>query len=211
MKQIQALIIIAIVAGCAARYPMGLNKTQWEALQPHQQAEYQARQFEIDEEHRRLNQEMRQAQAQREAEARAAESMRIASLYHNAEYGDIVTITIANGVMIDGRNRYHVSPVAFDLVRGELKIVVVTGRNGNRSREEQLELRLSEDGNMVSVNESARNQDRISLVNLGWEEGNVQELRPFKNSWGTEFSGVSARVKFKSVNGEPTKVIIEHR
>ncbi|MFO0793571.1 MAG: hypothetical protein U0586_05855 [Candidatus Brocadiaceae bacterium] len=51
------LILVLFFEGCATRYPLGLKEEQWQALSPQQQAEYTTKQYEIDEERRKRQEE----------------------------------------------------------------------------------------------------------------------------------------------------------
>jgi hypothetical protein len=66
------LTLILLLAGCAS-YPMGLDKVQWEALPPAQQAEYRARQAEIDARNYRVAESARLQREQEEREQRQRE------------------------------------------------------------------------------------------------------------------------------------------
>jgi len=51
---VNAVVFVALLMLCSCtQYPMGLSKEQWQGLSPAQQAEYQAKQYQIDEEQRR--------------------------------------------------------------------------------------------------------------------------------------------------------------
>jgi hypothetical protein len=206
------LIVIALisVAGCAS-FPMGLSKNEWESLGPDKQAEYRARQFEIDEQNRNAEQARRLEQERVAAEQARSEQERIAALYAHARYGDIVNITLSSGLMIDGRNRYTTEPVSFDLVRGERKTIKVPGSNGKQYRIDELRARMSDDANTVYLNEKNIGMDRVALVNRTWDRGETFALSPMKNDWGVVFSGMTARLRLKSLSGEPPRLIIDHR
>ena len=69
MKLAAACILMALLlAGCISRYPMGLNREQWEALPPAQQAELQAKQYALDEGRRQADEARRIEQARLAAE-----------------------------------------------------------------------------------------------------------------------------------------------
>ncbi len=51
------LLLFVLFEGCATRYPLGLKEEQWQALSPQQQAEYTTKQYQIDEERRKRQEE----------------------------------------------------------------------------------------------------------------------------------------------------------
>lgn len=155
------------LVGCAS-YPLGLNKAQWEALAPAQQAEYRAKQYAIDEERARRNaaEEARRFQAQQEAEEQ--ESARIADAYHQANYGDIITVTVRNGLLAFFGKRHPYEPVAFDLVRGETKPIVFR-RQGQPHITTAILMHFSEDGNTFYFDFSSRK--RFVAINDRWQRG----------------------------------------
>lgn len=160
-------LAVVVLAGCAS-YPMGLNKAQWEALTPPQQAEYRARQYAIDEERARRHaaEEARRVQAQQEAEAQ--ERARLAEAYRQARYGDVITVTVREGLLAFYGKHYPYEPVAFDLVRGETKTVVFR-RQGQPHITTEILMHFSEDGNTLYFDLSSRK--RFVGINNGWQRG----------------------------------------
>ena len=61
-------VVGLLLAGCAT-YPMGLSEIQWKTLSPEQQAEYQAKQYAINQERAR---QFAAEQAQRRQEQEEA-------------------------------------------------------------------------------------------------------------------------------------------
>lgn len=208
-------LVTALFAGCVMHYPMGLTRQQWEALPPAQQAEYQAKQYEIDtarrqaEEARRVEREKIAAEKARIAEANArAEWERIRQLYANARYGDVVQVNVQGGFIEYNRNRYPYEPVSFDLVKGETKEVAFRGR-GLQTIATYYDVRLTEDGNSIFFDESSR--ERIVLVNQDWERGQTYHPQGSRNDVGVSIAGMTFFVKYKSLPGGPQRVIIEQR
>jgi len=208
-------LVTALFAGCVMHYPMGLTRQQWEALPPAQQAEYQAKQYEIDtarrqaEEARRVEREKIAAEKARIAEANArAEHERIRQIYANARYGDIVQVTVQGGFIEYNRNRYPYEPVSFDLVKGETKEVAFRGR-GLQTIATHYTARLTEDGNSIYFGESYRG--RIVIVNQDWERGQTYRPDGNRNDVGVSIAGMTFFVKYKSLPGGPQRVIIERR
>ncbi len=113
--------LIVLVYGCATRLPLGLKEEQWQALSPQQQAEYTAKQYQVDEERRKRQEEYWRQKEREEAEAIRLEKERILQLYQNARYGDIILVNISGGSIAFNGKRESYEPLSFDLVRGERK------------------------------------------------------------------------------------------
>lgn len=187
-------LAVLALAGCAF-YPLGLNKEQWGALSPAQQTEYRAKQYAIDEERARRNaaEEARRAQAQQEAEAQ--ERARIAETYRQARYGDIITVTVREGLLAFYGKHHPYEPVAFDLVRGETKSVVVR-RQGQPHIATAILMHFSEDGNTFYFDYLAR--QRLVAINDGWQRGREYEGLDVGGHDGHALGeGVRIGVKFK--------------
>lgn len=193
---------------CAVRYPMGLSREQWDALPPNRQAEYQAKQYQIDSESRaRADQARQQAAAQRAEQARL-EAERISEAYANARYGDIVTVTVQGGNLSYAGKRYAYEPVSFDLIKGETKKVPFRGR-GMQTIATEYAVRLSEDGNSIFFDDESR--QRAVFVNRDWEHGETYQPAGTMNDVSVGLSGMTFLVRYKNLAGGPSRVIIETR
>jgi hypothetical protein len=204
------LALALLSAGCAS-YPMGLNKAQWEALPAEKQAEYRAQQYQMDEARRQQAAAARAEQERQMAEARRAEQARITALYQQARYRDIVTVTISHGVIINAEKSYRLQPVSLDLVLGETKSIRLVGTAGNRTYVEEMSARFSPDGNTVYLNEDSDNNAVITLVNGGWERGATTPIGSVRLRFGARLNNAPIHVRYKSLSGEPERVIIERR
>src|SRR3990172_11952338 len=111
-----SLILIVLVYGCATRYPLGLKEEQWQALSPQQRAEYTTKQYQIDEERRKRQEEYGRQKEREEAEAIRLEKERILQLYRNARYGDIIQVNISDGSIAFISETKTYQPLSFDLV-----------------------------------------------------------------------------------------------
>jgi len=209
MKMItRGLLMALLTVGCVSRFPMGLTQQQWEALPPAQQAEFQAKQYAIDEERRQADEARRMEQARVAAETARAEQDRLQQVYANARYGDIVHVTVQGGFIAYAGKRYPYEPVSFDLAKGETKQVAFYGR-GLRTIATRYNARLTEDGNTLFFDDSSR--QRIVLVNQDWERGQTFRPEGSQNDVGVAISGMTFFVKFKDLPGGPQRVIIERR
>jgi len=190
--------LMLLFAGCTF-YPMGLDKTQWEALPPAQQAEYRARQSEIDAENYRVAESARLQREQAEREQSQRERERVAALYNRARYGDIVTVNIRDGMVAFNGRRFPYEPVSFDLVRGETKFVEFF-RQGQAYTTTLIEMRLSEDGNTYYFDAPARK--RFVAVNDGWERDRDYSPSEIGSHDGhSEAVGIRIRIRYRPMSG----------
>jgi hypothetical protein len=187
---------------------MGLNQQQWESLPPAQQAEFQVKQYAIDEDRRQAEESKRQEQARIAAEAIRAEQDRLRQVYANARYGDIVHVTVQGGSIAYAGKRYPYEPVSFDIAKGETKQVDFHGR-GLQTIATRYNVRLAEDGNTLYFDDSFR--QRIVLVNQNWERGQAYQPGGTQNDVGVGISGMTFFVKLKELPGAPDRIIIERR
>lgn len=209
------IVGLALLAGCV-QYPMGLTEQQWRSLTPAQQAEYQAKQYQIDGDRQRLAEEKKAVQDRAAAEAAEAQRARIASSYASARYGDIITVTIRGGTIAYGKQRYPCEPVGFDIVRGEAKEIEFRGavdQHGvTKAIVTRCKVRLSDDASTFYFNDgSAR---RIVLTNDGaWERGAVYPMagRGISNDLGVNLADMTMTLRYRGLDGVPKRIIIEHR
>lgn len=204
----RCLLMVLLMAGCVSRYPMGLSREQWEALEPAQQAEFQAKQYAIDEDRRKQAEARRVEQARIVTDQARAEQERLSQVYANARYGDIVQVTVQGGFIEYAGKRYPYEPVAFELAKGETKQVAFHGR-GLQTIATRYNVRLTEDGATIFFDDSFR--QRIVLVNQDWERGQTYRPAGSQNDVGVAISGMTFFVKLKDLAGAPQRVIIEHR
>lgn len=202
------LVAVLSLSGCSFRYPLGLNREQWDALPPSQQAEYQAKQYQIDADNRTRAEEVRRQAAAQKAVLTRVEAERLRQAYATAQYGDIVTVTVHGGFLSYAGKRYPYEPVSFDLVKGETKIVPFRGR-GMQTIATEYAVRLSDDGNTLYFDDESR--QRAVFVNHDWEHGETYQPDGTVNDVSVGLSGMTLVVKLKQLRGAPQKVIIENR
>jgi outer membrane murein-binding lipoprotein Lpp len=217
MKTGRAFMIVGLVllAGCV-QCPMGLSAKQWQSLTPAQQADYQAKQYQIDGERQRHAEEQQAAQARAAVEAAESQRARIASAYASARYGDIITVTIRGGTIAYGKQRYPCEPVGFDIVRGEAKEIEFRGavdQHGiTKAIVTRCKVRLSDDASTFYFNDgSAR---RIVLTNDGsWERGAAYPMagRGISNDLGVNLADMTMTLRYRGLDGVPKRIILEHR
>ena len=212
-SMIAVLALAGALTGCV-QYPMGLSKEQWDALPPSQQAEYQAKQYQINEDRQRQADALRAEQARAAAQAAEAERVRIANAYSSAQYGDLITVSIRGGFISYGGKSYPCEPIGFDIVRGEAKDIEFRGsvyQNGMaKALVTHCRVRLSDDASAFYFNDdSAR---RIVLTNDGsWERGTTQRLGNISNNLDVNMANMIITVRYKTMGPAPQRVIIEHR
>jgi len=183
---------------------MGMTKEQWEALPSEQKAQYQAKQYEIDAERQRQASAERARQEQLAAEAAAQEQRRLTAAYCEARYGDVITVTIQDGMVAFHGKRFPYEPVSFDLVRGETKLVEFT-RQGQSYTTTLIEVQLSDDGTSFYFDVSARR--RFVAVNDGWERG--IEYHPSEiggHDGHSEAIGIRIGIRFRVLPGIPRRL-----
>lgn len=217
VRTLLQLAIPCFLLGCVATHPMGLSTAEWNALTPQEQARYRADQYRIDSDRQARAAEVRARQEQQRAEQIQAGRDRIANLYANARFGDVVSVTIQGGRMRYANAQYPCEPLSFDLVRGERKEVQFRGyisQHGVRKAlVTQCWARLSEDGNSVFLNDDNLVQP-VVLVNDGsWERGRTYPLAAhgFRNIVDVDVSGMIVTVRYRDAPGAPQRMIIEHR
>jgi hypothetical protein len=199
---------LVLWTGCAS-YPLGLSQEQWVALPPAQQAELRARQDALNEQARLdlAAESLRRTQA--EDARQSAERDRLAAVKRDARYGDIVTVTIQGGEVAFSGQRFPFEPVAFDLVRGESRLVEFH-RQGRPASTTLIEMGLSEDGHTFIFDVPARR--RIVLTAEGWQAGHTYIGFPdiSARDGHSEATGISIRLRFKPLP-PPSRPIFEPR
>ena len=191
------LLFISLFAlGCES-YPMGMSKEEWVMLSPEQQAQLRQQQAAIDAENRRIAAEEEARRRQIEADEQARRQAEIDHRYRHARYGDIVSVNIEGGLMnIDGKHRAF-EPVAFDLVRGEARTIVIH-RDGKPSDTTSVVVRLSDDGRTFYFDDSS--SKRVTLIDKTWNRGEVYKIENHKNS-NAEPRGVTFTLRYRQVRG----------
>lgn len=209
-KTIVVLGTLMMLCSCV-QYPMGLSNEQWQGLSPSQQAEYQAKQYQIDEDRRKQEEALRMQQALAKAAAERLEKERVAALYANAQYGDVIIVTIHGGAMKWSNEIYALEPVSFELVRGETKEIEFRGHVDRvRSLVSRYKVMLSDDGHTFYFNSNAR--DRIALVDDGWDRARSYSITGHTwNDVNAGAGGMTIGIRLKEMPGSPQRMIIERR
>ncbi len=209
------LVMAGAMTGCV-QYPMGLSKEQWNALPPSQQADYQAKQYQINEERQRQADTLRAEQARAAAQVAETQRIQVANAYASAQYGDIITVSIRGGTISWSGKSYPCEPVGFDIVRGESKDIEFRGsviQNGMaKALVTKCRVRLSDDASAFYFNDdSAR---RIVMTNDGsWEQGTTQRIGPqgISNGLDVNMANMTISIRFKTRGQAPQRVIIERQ
>lgn len=190
-RSVIIILFTSLVAGCLQTYPLGLNKVQWDALSVAQQAEYRAKQIDLETERR-----LREQRASEEA--KEVERARLQSLYAQARFGEIVTITVQKGEVAFGGKRYEYEPLSFDLVRGETK--QISFRRRSRAFETTtIEMQLNANGNIFIFDVPARR--RFVVANDGWAKGRTYTVPEIGSHDGfSEAKGVEITISYRPEN-----------
>lgn len=212
---ITVLALAGALTGCV-QYPMGLSKEQWDALPPAQQADYQAKQYQINEDRRRQAEALQVEQAREAAQEAEAERVRIANAYSAAQYGDIITVSIRGGIMSYRGKSYPCEPVGFDIVRGEAKDIEFRGavnQNGmSKALVTRCRVRLSDDASSFYFNDNSAH--RLVFTNDGsWERGTTHHMgeRGINNDLDVNIASILITLRYRTLGPAPQRVIIEHR
>ncbi len=173
------LMLLALcLAGCES-YPMGMSKDEWQMLSPEQRAQATREQAAIDAENRRIQAEEDALRRQAAADEAARQQERIDRLYRHARYGDIVSVNLEGGTLrFDGNDRAY-EPVAFDLVRGEARTIVIH-REEKRKYTVDVVVRLSEDGRTLYFDDASSKP--LRLIEKTWDRGQTYEVELHKNN-----------------------------
>jgi len=185
-----SLLLFALV-GCAT-YPMGLTKEQWNTLSPEQQSDYRVKQSQLDEQNRQANEALRREQLSETNE-------RLATIYADPQYGDIIVVTIDGGEIGIGNKRQRYLPVHFLLARGEVKVIPFINANKPASFR-QIQMQLSEDGRTFCFDPGMK---QIQICDDGWALGRT--YYPSEVNEISVFSGakdIRIRIRFKHQRGD---------
>lgn len=207
-KMIFLTLLASGIAGCVMQYPMGLTRQQWDGLSPAQQADFQAKQYAINEQRRQQEEAQQREQLRLEAEQARIQHELIQQRYSAARYGDIVHVVITGGHLRYAGKQYPYEPVSFDLVKGEIKRVKFYGRGMNTIATEYT-VRLAEDGNTIYFDDSFRK--RVVLVNENWDSGQSYRPNGTENDVGVGLADMTFHVRLKEISGAPQRIIIDHR
>lgn len=203
-----AMCLFFLFSGCAQQYPMGLSKSQWHALSPQQQADYQVRQYEVDEQRRRDSHDERLAKEQAIRERSDVEQERLDRVYASAAYGDIVRVAIQDGVLdIYGKSK-PAQPAAFEIAKGERKAITIT-QEGQIQQSFDFPVTLSSDGQTLTFNDGSASA--FVMVNRNWERGESYTMPASARQGRISLLGARVFVRFKETADAPQRVIIEHR
>ncbi|MGB0466859.1 MAG: hypothetical protein ACPGF7_04910 [Pontibacterium sp.] len=123
-----SLLASISIAGCSF-HPLGIDDDEWERMNPQAQMRAYEKQAELDKAEAEARAKERQAQA--EAEARKYEAM--AYMREHARYGDIVQCVLEPVEVRTGKHWRAFSPQAFDLVRGEQRLLELQDKKDHYS------------------------------------------------------------------------------
>jgi len=204
-----SLILIILVYGCATRFPLGLKEEQWQALSPQQQAEYTTKQYQIDEERRKTQEEYRRQKEREEAEAIRLEKERILQLYRNARYGDIIQVNISDGSIAFNGERKGYEPLSFDLVRGERKRITFYHHGKHITHSTDIWVAYDNNAFYFDVGddrEYEHHTNKIVILDDGrWDEGEMYHPKTLDKSTYSQAQGIKIFIRYKPLPGMQRK------
>ena len=188
------MILNVLVYGCATRYPLGLKEEQWQALSPQQQAEYTTKQYQIDEERKKRQEEYGRQKEREEAEAIRLEKERILQLYRNARYGDIIPVNISDGSIAFIGERKGCEPLSLDLVSGERKMIPFYHHGKHMTHSTNIWLAYDNNAFCFDVGFDQKYEhstDKIVILdNGGWDEGETYHLKTLDKGTDSQAQGI---------------------
>ena len=187
---------------------MGLTKEQWDACSPKQQAEYTARQHELDRHEREKQAQLRAAHQQRMQRQREQKERETEARYDNAHYGDIAQVNIEGGYLTYYQKRYEYHPVSFVIVRGESKTITVT-RKGRTTQQVEFPVRLSDDGGTLFFDDG--DHDQQVFTNLDWERGQSYRTDSSVAHYNFGLVGATVHIRYKQSGKMPIRITVDQR
>lgn len=203
------LILLVLFEGCATRYPLGLKEEQWQALSQQQQAEYTTKQYQIDEERRKIQEEYGRQKEREEAEAIRLEKERILQLYRNARYGDIIQVNISGGSIAFTGKRESYEPLSFDLVRGERKRIPFYHHDKHITYSTDIWVAYDNNAFYFDVGDDQKYEhstDKIVILDNGrWDEGKTYHPKTLDKTTDSQAQGIKFFVRYKLLPGMQRK------
>jgi len=203
------LLVFSLFEGCAKRFPLGLKEEQWQALSPQQQAEYTTKQYQIDEERRKRQEEYWRQKEREEAEAIRLEKERILQLYRNARYGDIIQVNISDGSIAFIGERKGYEPLSFDLVRGERKRISFYHHGKHITHSTDIWVAYDNNAFYFDVGddrEYEHHTDKIVILDNGrWDEGKTYHPKTLDKSTDSQAQGIKVFIRYKPLPGMQRK------
>ena len=187
---------------------MGLTKEQWDACSPEQQAEYTARQYELDRQARKEQEQLRAARRQEELRHRELEKERTATRYANAKHGDMIRVNIEGGYLTYYQRKYEYHPVSFVIVRGERKTITVS-RKGQTTQKVEFPVRLSDDGGTLFLDDG--DHDQQVFTNQDWEHGQVYRTDSTVAHYNFGLVGATVHIRHKQSGNTPIQITVDQR
>ncbi len=158
-------LLVVLVAGCATRYPMGMDEDEWLALSAEQRMDAREREERLNLEAAQLRaeqQRLRAEQEQREQEA-------LIERRRSAQYGERVQCVLDGAELRTGGNWREARPLALDLIVDEsLEFELVRKDATHRS----VNGKASFDGQLIELCDRAgRNCEVIAGTSRDFERG----------------------------------------
>ena len=199
------LLVFSLSEGCARKFPLGLKEEQWQALSPQQQAEYTAKQYQVDEERQKRQEEYWQQKERESAEAIRLEKERILQLYRNARYGDIIQVNISGGSIAFIGERKGYEPLSLDLVRGERKMIPFYHHGKHITYSTDIWVAYDNNAFYFDVGDNQKYEqstDKIVILDNGrWDEGETFHPKTLDKSTDSQAQGIKIFIRYKPLPG----------
>lgn len=204
-----SLLFICFFEGCATRFPLGLTEEQWENLAPQQQSEYTAKQYQIDEERRKRQEEYRIQREREAAEAARLENERIVQLYRNARYGEVIQVNISGGRIAFSGERRDYEPVSFDLVRGERKRITFYHHGKHITYSTDIWVAYDNNAFYFDIGYDpyyGHHTDKIVILDNGrWHNGKSYRPKTLDKDTDSQAQDIKVFIKYKLLHGMQRK------
>ncbi len=208
-RLLSSLFLVLFFEGCATKYPLGLKEEQWQALSPQQQAEYTTKQYQMDEERRKRQEEYGRQRERDVAEAIRLEKERILQLYRNARYGDVIQVNISGGSIVFVGERKGYEPLSFDLVRGERKRISFYHHDKQITYQTDIWVAYDNNAFYFDVGDDQKYEhstDKIVILDNGrWDEGKTYHPKTLDKTTDSQAQGIKVFVRYKLLPGMQRK------
>ncbi|MBZ0191604.1 MAG: hypothetical protein K8F34_07920, partial [Candidatus Kuenenia stuttgartiensis] len=167
------------------------------------------KQYQIDEERRKRQEEYRQQKEREDAEAIRLEKERILQLYRNARYGDIIQVNISGGSIAFIGERKGYEPLSFDLVRGERKRIPFYHHDKQITYQTDIWVAYDNNAFYFDVGDDQKYEqstDKIVILDNGrWDEGKTYRPKTLDKSTYSQAHGIKVFIRYNLLPGMQRK------
>ncbi len=169
--------LLLLLSACASPYPLGMDKTQWNALTVEERQSLLLKQQQYRKEQRlvqiKADAETRQLKIQQEM----AESKRLEKLYNHPQDGNVIMVNLLGGEYRHGKRSKRLMEATYQVARSETKKIelILEDTKKHYSSTETAYLRYDANGNGLYLyldNPNYNSSKRIALLRDGnWQCG----------------------------------------